>query len=518
MTHVVVLGAGIAGVPAAYALKTRLGPQGRVTVVSDRDYFHFVPSNPWVAMGWRDPADIAFPIEPYLSERGIKFVCSAVQAILPEKSQLALENGQTLDYDFLLIASGVEGDFEEVPGLAAHTQSVLNLEQAKKALAAYKEFVKQPGPIVIGAVQGSSILGPVYEYAFLVDADLKRRNVRARAAITLVTPEPWPGHLGLGVNGGANRDSVEAAQADNAIRIIANARTLKIEPGTIHVAELDEAGNEKARHALPYAYSVYWPAFRGVAGVRGTAALVNEKGLVEVDEYMRSRSFLNIYATGTCVAYGPVDKTPLNVGAPDSVYSIQKESETAVNNIVATLRREPLTSNIPQRARWLSDMGESGAAYLASPQVPLRDINWMRQGRWVHLAKVDFEKYFINRIRLKPAAPAPSAASRIADIMSLALAQKVGAPPPPANAPAPGLQPLELQVDRDAHFELRALARSLGLGAERLAGDLLAAAIVDAKSYLSEAGADALERARRELLVDELPERQPGVDFHGVGT
>ena len=53
MTHVVILGAGIAGVTAAYALKARLGPRDEVTVVSDKPYFHFVPSNPWVAMGWR---------------------------------------------------------------------------------------------------------------------------------------------------------------------------------------------------------------------------------------------------------------------------------------------------------------------------------------------------------------------------------------------------------------------------------------------------------------------------------
>ena len=72
MTHVVIIGAGIAGVPAAYAIKAQLGSKEKVTVVSDKDYFHFVPSNPWIAMGWRNRTDIAFPIEPYLRERGIE--------------------------------------------------------------------------------------------------------------------------------------------------------------------------------------------------------------------------------------------------------------------------------------------------------------------------------------------------------------------------------------------------------------------------------------------------------------
>lgn len=516
MTHVAILGAGIAGVSAAYALKTRLGSKDEVTVISDKDYFHFVPSNPWVAMGWRNRSDIAFPIEPYLRERGIRFIHSGVKRIQPDIIQIDLENGETVFCDYLLIATGSEGAFDEVPGLAEHTHSVLHVDQAEAALAAYKEFVKNPGPIVIGAVQGSNILGPVYEYAFLVDADLKRRNIRGRVPVTLVTPEPWPGHLGLG-DIGPTRKAVEGALADNQIKIICNARTLRVDDNTIHIAELDEAGNEKAVHELPYSYSVYWPSFRGVAGVRSATELVNKKGLVEVDEYMRNRSFHNIYAAGICTAHGIVDRTPLEVGAPDSVYSIQSETNTAVYNIVASIYGESLVSNIPQRAKWLSDMGDTGAAYLSGPQVPLRDINWMRQGRWVHLAKVDFEKYFINKIRLRPAAQSPSIASRIANVMSRAKTGKAqeGAPTP---AVAPAAKHLDLHIGRDAFFELRALARTVGQEPGAIATDLLSAAVADAKSYLSEADVDALERARRELLVEELPERQPGVEFHGGGT
>jgi sulfide:quinone oxidoreductase len=67
-------------------------------------------------------------------------------------------------------------------------------------------------------------------------------------------------------------------------------------------------------------------------------------------------------------------------------------------------------------------------------------------------------------------------------------------------------------------MELRALARATGLDPDALAADLLAAAVGDAKAYLDETGVEALARARRELLVEALPERQPGVEFHGGGT
>ena len=49
MAHVVVLGAGTGGTPAAYELRDKLGSEHEVTMINERDYFQFVPSNPWLA-------------------------------------------------------------------------------------------------------------------------------------------------------------------------------------------------------------------------------------------------------------------------------------------------------------------------------------------------------------------------------------------------------------------------------------------------------------------------------------
>ena len=74
MAHVVVLGAGTGGMPCAYELRDALGKEHEITVVNERSYFQFVPSNPWVAVGWRTRDDICFEIAPYLERRGINFV------------------------------------------------------------------------------------------------------------------------------------------------------------------------------------------------------------------------------------------------------------------------------------------------------------------------------------------------------------------------------------------------------------------------------------------------------------
>jgi sulfide:quinone oxidoreductase len=135
----------------------------------------------------------------------------------------------------------------------------------------------------------------------------------------------------------------------------------------------------------------------------------------------------------------------------------------------------------------------------------------------VHQAKVDFEKYFVNKVRLQPAGQAPSSASKIANVMSQVLAE-AGGSARPAPVPAGAGTPLEIRLPPEPCVELRALAKSLGREPDALAADLLAAAVSDAKSYLNEAAVESMALSRRELLVEELPERQPGVEFHGGGT
>ena len=58
MTHVVILGAGLGGVIMAYDLRDQLGRNDRVTVINKGTKYSFVPSNPWIAVGWRQKDEI----------------------------------------------------------------------------------------------------------------------------------------------------------------------------------------------------------------------------------------------------------------------------------------------------------------------------------------------------------------------------------------------------------------------------------------------------------------------------
>jgi sulfide:quinone oxidoreductase len=79
MAHIVVLGAGIGGMPAAYELRKSLGKTHRITVVNRGEAFHFVPSNPWVAVNWRSRKDIEFAVKAPLARKHIDLETTAAR-------------------------------------------------------------------------------------------------------------------------------------------------------------------------------------------------------------------------------------------------------------------------------------------------------------------------------------------------------------------------------------------------------------------------------------------------------
>jgi sulfide:quinone oxidoreductase len=58
MAKIVVLGAGLGGVIAAYEIRKSVRPEDEVVVINENPFYQFVPSNPWVLVGWRDRQDI----------------------------------------------------------------------------------------------------------------------------------------------------------------------------------------------------------------------------------------------------------------------------------------------------------------------------------------------------------------------------------------------------------------------------------------------------------------------------
>ena len=400
MAHVIVIGAGLGGMSQAYELRAALGREHRITVVGEGEHFSFTPSNPWVAVGWRRPDEIQIEVRAHLAKKDIAFESSGMRAMDPSANRITLGDGRSLDYDHLVICTGPRLSFDEVPGLGpdGHSHSICTTPHAERAWVAYQQFLENPGPLVIGAAPGVSCFGPAYEFAFILDADLRKRRLRDRVPMTYVTSEPYVGHMGLG-GVGDSKGLIESELRQRHIKWITNAKITAVEPGLVRATELDDRGNVVREHEVPQGFAMIMPPFTGVDAVRHVEGMVNPRGFVLIDQYQRNPKYPNVYSAGVCVAIPPVEQTPVPTGAPKTGFMIESMVTAIAGNIRAALDGKPPHAQATWNAICLADMGDTGAAFVALPQILPRNVTWAKVGKWVHLAKVAFEKYFLAKMR-----------------------------------------------------------------------------------------------------------------------
>ena len=399
--HIVVLGAGLGGTIAAYEIKAPVRNRADVSVVAKEDRFHFTPSNPWVAVRWRKRDAIEVPLAPVFARKDIGFTAVGAKRLHPQERQIELNDGQRMAYDYLVIATGPELAFDEIQGLGPHggfTQSVCHVAHAETAADAFDALAAKPGPVIVGAVQGASCFGPAYEFALILDTELRRRKVRDRVPMTFVTSEPYIGHLGLdGV--GDTKGLLESEMRQRHIKWIVNARVKEVADGKMTVEEVAQGGSVAATHDLPFVYSMMLPAFRGVEAVRGIEGLTNPRGFILADKHQRNPTFPEIYSVGVCVAIPPMGPTPVPVGVPKTGFMIESMVTAVAQNLRQAISGEEPTHEATWNAICLADFGDGGVAFVAQPQIPPRNVNWAASGKWVHLAKVAFEKYFLSKVK-----------------------------------------------------------------------------------------------------------------------
>ncbi len=163
-------------------------------------------------------------------------------------------------------------------------------------------------------------------------------------------------------------------------------------PRIVAFDELRESG-DPIPHEVPYKFAMMLLALRGVKALQGVEGLVNPK-------------FHNVFALGMCIAIPPTGPSLVPVGMPKTGFMIERMSTAIAHNL-----REAGGGGEPrQRATWnavcLADFGDGGVAFVAQPQIRPRNANWSSEGRWVHLAKIGFEKYFLHKVRKGVVEPA----------------------------------------------------------------------------------------------------------------
>ncbi|MFQ3583558.1 MAG: FAD-dependent oxidoreductase [Cyanobacteriota bacterium] len=404
MAHVIVIGAGLGGLPTAYELRHRL-PQGshQVTLISNTPTFTFIPALPWVALGLKSLADIQVHLPQRVEKRGIRFVKGAVTDLQPQAHTLRV-NGESLSYDYLVVATGADLALEAVPGLGPEqgfTQSVCTPHHAHWAQRAWADFLQQPGPLVVGAVPGASCFGPAYEFALLADWQLRQKGLRDQVPITFITPEPYAGHLGIG--GMAHSAAlVSRLMAQRQITVLENTAIARIEKNHLYLNHGE---------GIPFAYAMLLPPFRGAPFLRETPGLTDPQGFLPVTPTYQHPDFDTLYSVGVVSQLAPPEKTPLPVGVPKTGQMTEAMGIAVAHNIalrLGSLQGDPVAPTL--EAICFADFGDTGILFLADPVLPVPELGRRRraialQGPWVSWMKTAFEQYFLAKMRWGWAVP-----------------------------------------------------------------------------------------------------------------
>jgi sulfide:quinone oxidoreductase len=388
MARIVVLGGSFGGLTAAFELKRLLGKKADVTVVSNDDRFVFLPSLPWLIMGWRKPEDISLKVSDILKPKGIAFIREAAKQVDADSSKV-FTTTRELPYDYLVISTGPHLAFDEIPGLGpdkGYTACTFTLDHAMKTGVTWKQVLEKPGPIVIGSSQMVSCFGPSYELAFEMDVELRRRKMRHKVPISYLTSEPYLGHMGVGGLGNSRR-FIEDEFAERDIKPLVSQAIQEVAPGEIRLKD----GNK-----IPFKLAMIAPPFKGVPAV---APLGNPRGFIPVDKNYRHTKFKNIFAIGVAMAIAPPEATPVPTGVPKTGYMTVKMAKTAAATIASdvTGKTPPLGDDIGVVC--LMDMGNTAAIMKAYPVLPPRQSSYMKKAIWAKWMKIGFEKYFLWKMK-----------------------------------------------------------------------------------------------------------------------
>ncbi len=385
--RIVIVGGSFGGLTAAYKLRKHFkSSECEILLINKDREFVFIPSLPWVAMGSKNLQQISFDLEKPLGRRNIRFEHATVSRIDPVACKVFSEAVE-FSYDYLVIATGHRSANESVPGLGPFDgpgHSLMSPPEAQEAREALSVFLKKPGPIVVGCAPGASCIGPAYEFAFEIDHLLRNKRMRHKVPMTMVTPEPFLGHFGVGGMGNA-RQFLEGEFEKRDIHYFTSAAVSRITESSVELASGETFDSD---------FSLIIPPLAGVKAVAESPDLANPKGFVPVDDYYCHAKFPNIYVVGVAVAFPPVDETPIPVNFPKTGHMTQQMAAFAAHNIAAQVKGREKNSR-ELYAECILDMGDRAVYIKADPVRPPRNVAEISEGkRWLWAKKL-FEHYYL---------------------------------------------------------------------------------------------------------------------------
>jgi sulfide:quinone oxidoreductase len=279
--HVVILGAGFAGLELAARLSESLVDEVDVTLIDQNDSFYFGFAKLAVMLGHK-PASAVRMYYRDIAKPGVEFRQETITAIDPDKRSVTTDRG-SYDADFLVVALGARYDFAATPGLEDGGYEYYSLAGAERLCDAIAEF--ESGTVLISVLGHPFKCPPApFEGAFLIHHHFAERGIRHQTEIRMTFPMEGPVPVTPEVS-----QLFKAALDEREIHYEPQRMVQSIDPEE-RAAHLTDGGT------LRYDMFIGIPVHR-VPGVVERSGLAPD-GWISVDKTNLTTGFPDVYALG----------------------------------------------------------------------------------------------------------------------------------------------------------------------------------------------------------------------------
>ncbi|HSL65057.1 MAG TPA: FAD/NAD(P)-binding oxidoreductase [Gaiellaceae bacterium] len=375
--RIVILGGGTGGTMVANRLQRELGARAEIHVVDRDDRHVYQPGLLFVPFGLAEPDEIVRPRARQL-HRGVAFHETDVGTVSLPDQRVELENGETLPYDVLVVATGARLQPEETEGLE-DADRAFTFYTLEGATALRDELARFRGGRLVVNLVDMPIKCPVapLEFAFLADWYLREQGVRDRTELVFATP------LDGAFTKPVASQHLAGLLAGKGIELVTEFNAGEVRDGLL----VSYDGRE-----LPYDLLATVPLHGGAQYVERSEGLGDALGFVPTDpRTLQARAAPNVFALG--------DATDVPTSKAGSVTHF--EGEVLTENIRRFLAAEELDAGYDGHANCFIETGFHKALlidfnYDTEPlagrfPTALGPLSLLRESRVNHLGKLAFQ-------------------------------------------------------------------------------------------------------------------------------
>jgi sulfide:quinone oxidoreductase len=390
MKRLLILGAGTAGTMMANHLRPHLDrDEWVIDIIDEREEHYYQPGFLFLPFDIYEPDDIIKPVAEFIP-KGVNLIRESIDRILPLENYIMLTNGERLDYDLLIIATGAKIAPEEIPGMMGPEwqRSIFDFYTFEGALALRNKLREWEGGKLVVHITEMPIKCPVapLEFAFLADSFFKHKNTRDNVDITFVTP------LSGAFTKPKATERLTHLLDEKHIRIVSDFAIERIDDENKKL--IDYGGQE-----VPFDLLVTVPTNKGDALI-ARSDMGDELNFVPTNKAtLQSSTYKNVFVLGDAS----------NIPASKAGSVAHFEAEILTENILNYIKGQPMKEEFDGHANCFVETGEGKALLIdfnythepvegTFPFPGVGPLRLLKESRMNHMGKLAFRWIYWNML------------------------------------------------------------------------------------------------------------------------